>query len=82
MEANSTESKPHLEINTKYFDVMEIVQLSIAPVGIIGNLTVIVVFLKDRKLRNKIPKRFIVNQVMTNINVLSVFLDSYPYESG
>ena len=52
MEVNPTESKPHLEVNVNYFDVMEIVQLSIAPVGIIGNLTVIVVFLTDRKLRS------------------------------
>ena len=44
-------------------DVMKIVQLSIAPVGIVGNLTVIVVFLNHRKLRRKIPNRFIVNQV-------------------
>ena len=47
----------------KHFDIMEIVQLSIAPVGIIGNLTVIVAFLNHRKLRHKISNRFIVNQV-------------------
>ena len=49
--------------NVHYLDVMDVVQLSIAPVGIIGNLTVIVVFLSHRKLRRKIPNRFIVNQV-------------------
>ena len=52
-----------LKENINNLDVMEIVQLAIAPVGIIGNFTVIVVFLKDRKLRSKIPNRFIVNQV-------------------
>ena len=44
-------------------DVMEIIQLSIAPVGILGNFTVIVVFLNNKRLRRKIPNRFIVNQV-------------------
>ena len=60
---NLNKTEPSLEENIRYLDVMEIVQLSIAPVGIIGNLTVIVVFLKDKKLRSKIPSRFIVNQV-------------------
>ena len=60
---NSNESKQFSEGKLIDFDVMEIVQLSIAPVGIIGNLTVIVVFLSHRKLRCKIPNRFIVNQV-------------------
>ena len=63
IKANSSESESHLEGNVNYFDVMEIIQLSIAPVGIIGNLTVIVVFLNHKKLRRKIPNRFIVNQV-------------------
>ena len=63
MVANSSENKSQLEGYVNYFDVMEIVQLSIAPVGIIGNLTVIVVFLNHRKLRRKIPNRFIINQV-------------------
>ena len=63
IEANSSESESHLEGKVINFDVMEIIQLSIAPVGIIGNLTVIVVFLNHRKLRRKIPNRFIVNQV-------------------
>ena len=60
---NWTEREAHLVENGNSFDVMEIVQLSIAPVGIIGNLTVIIVFLNHRKLRRKIPNRFIVNQV-------------------
>ena len=59
------ESTTHLKssVNVHSLDIMDIVQLSIAPVGIIGNLTVIVVFLSHRKLRRKIPNRFIVNQV-------------------
>ena len=63
MEVNSSESNSHFEVNVNYFDVMEIVQLSVAPIGIIGNLIVIVVFLNHKKLRRKIPNRFIVNQV-------------------
>ena len=63
MKVNSSENKSHLEVKVNYFDVMEIVQLSVAPVGIIGNLMVIVVFLNHTKLRRKIPNRFIVNQV-------------------
>ena len=63
MNVNLNKTELSLKENINYLDVMEIVQLSIAPVGIIGNLTVIVVFLKGRKLRSKIPKRFIVNQV-------------------
>ena len=61
--ANSSGGESHLEGKVINFDVMEIVQLSIAPVGIIGNLTVIVVFLNHKKLRRKIPNRLIVNQV-------------------
>ena len=59
---NWTESEA-LGTKGNSLDIMKIVQLSIAPVGIIGNLTVIVVFLNHRKLRRKIPNRFIVNQV-------------------
>ena len=57
-ELGSNETKP-----TEDFDVMEIIQLSIAPVGIIANLTVVVVFLNNKKLRHKISNRIIVNQV-------------------
>ena len=57
------ESEDYLDGSSNTLDIMEIVQLSIAPVGVIGNLAVIVVFLNHRKLRRKIPNRFIVNQV-------------------
>ena len=67
IKANSSESESYLERKVIKFDVMEIVQLAIAPVGIIGNLTVIVVFLNHRKLRRKIPNRLIVNQVRKSI---------------
>ena len=40
-----------------------IAQSAIASVGIMANLTVIVVFLNHKKLRRKIPNIFIINQV-------------------
>ena len=43
--------------------IIRIIQSSVASVGIIANLTVIVVFLNHRKLRRKIPNIFIINQV-------------------
>ena len=42
---------------------IRIIQSSIASVGIVANLTVIVVFLNHKKLRRKIPNIFIINQV-------------------
>ena len=58
---NSTSSNS--ERNSASINVMQILQSVIACVGIVANFTVIVVFLNDRKLRRKIPNRFIVNQV-------------------
>ena len=40
----------------------------IASVGIIGNFTVIVVFLNHQKYRRKIPNIFIINQVSKSEN--------------
>ena len=40
-----------------------IIQSTIASLGIVSNLTVIVVFLNHKKLRRKIPNIFIINQV-------------------
>ena len=40
-----------------------IIQSTVASVGIVANLTVIVVFLNHKKLRRKIPNIFIINQV-------------------
>ena len=65
------ESEEYLGKSGNALDIMEIVQLSIAPFGITGNLTVIVVFLNHRKLRRKIPNRFIVNQVRNFIFIFS-----------
>ena len=45
------------------FDVMMLLQCIIASVGIVANLTVVIVFLNHKQLRMKIPNRFIINQV-------------------
>ena len=45
------------------FNGMKIVQVIIASMGVITNIIVVIVFLKDRKLRRKIPNICIINQV-------------------
>ena len=47
----------------KRFDVMTILQMIIAIVGINANVTVVFAFLKHRQLRRKVPNMFIINQV-------------------
>ena len=44
-------------------ETIRIIQSTVASVGIISNLTVIVVFVNHKKLRRKIPNIFIMNQV-------------------
>ena len=48
---------------SKRFDVMTILQMIIATVGIIANLTVVFAFLNHKQLRKKVPNMFIINQV-------------------
>ena len=43
--------------------IMAILQSIIASLGIITNLTVVIVFFNHKKLRRKIPNIFIINQV-------------------
>ena len=57
------------------FDIMMLLQCIIASVGIIANLTVITVFLNHKKLRGKIPNRFIINQV--NISFVTSNCDNH-----
>ena len=45
------------------FDVMMILQSTIASVGVLVNLLAVVVFLNHKTLRCKIPNIFIINQV-------------------
>ena len=53
---------------------IRIIQSSVASVGIIANLTVIVVFLNHKKLRRKIPNIFIINQVRKILYVILFFI--------
>ena len=71
------EGTSFLKENVQNVDVMHFVQLAIAPVGIIGNVTVIVVFLNHKKLRSKILNRLIVNQVRILIDIS--FWSIYPH---
>ena len=50
--------------------VVSIASIVIASVGIVANFTVIVVFLKDKKMRKKIPNIFIINQVRFTVTHL------------
>ena len=61
----SWENKSLPTQNDNKFDVMMLLQCIIASVGIIANLTVVIVFLNHKQLRRKIPNRFIINQVST-----------------
>ena len=54
---------PNSTFSNKTVDVMMVVRLIMSSVGIVGNFTVIIVFLSHRKYRKKIPNIFIINQV-------------------
>ena len=49
--------------NENTIDVIMLLSTIIASVGIVSNSTVVVVFLKHKKMRRKIPNIFIINQV-------------------
>ena len=49
--------------NDATLSIMAILQSIIASLGIITNLTVVIVFFNHKKLRRKIPNIFITNQV-------------------
>ena len=63
----SEENKTLPTQNDSKFDVMMLLQCIIASVGIVANLTVVIVFLNHKQLRRKIPNRFIINQVSNSI---------------
>ena len=58
------------------------IQTGIASIGIIANLTVIVVFLNHKKLRRKIPNIFIINQVRKNIHRLHRIIYLFIEDNG
>ena len=49
--------------NGDAMNIMTILSTAIASVGIVANMNVVVVFMSQQKLRRKIPKMFIINQV-------------------
>ena len=66
MNTSVSEENNNLSTQNEQFDVMMLLlQCIIATVGIIANLTVAIVFLNHKELRQKIPNRFIINQVST-----------------
>ena len=48
-----------------------IIHSTIACIGIIANSTVVVVFLNHKKLRQKIPNIFIINQVLLQVDLIT-----------
>ena len=61
-EINSIQSSNSGDDNSRAQGIL-IIHNTTASVGIVANLTVIVVFLNHKKLRRKIPNIFIINQV-------------------
>ena len=62
LDVRTMENKYEEKINSR-ISTMGIVHSVIASVGIVTNLTVIVVFLNHRELRRKVPNICIINQV-------------------
>ena len=52
------------------YDVMKILQVVIACLGVFTNLIVVVVFLNNKQMRRKIPNICIINQVSTLLFLL------------
>ena len=51
------------ETITPKFDVMRILHMVIATIGVIANFTVVFAFFNHKQFRRKIPNMFIINQV-------------------
>ena len=68
--SNTTLSANSVTVRDKTLDVVTIVSIAIASVGIIANSTVVVAFVNNKKLRLKIPNIFIVNQVRSIMKCL------------
>ena len=63
MYTNVSPSFGNETIKSNDVEVMVILQMVIASVGIIGNFTVVFAFLNHKQLRKKVPNMFIINQV-------------------
>ena len=55
-----------------------IIHSTIACIGIVANATVVIVFLKHKKLRRKVPNIFIINQVLYTF--LSPYIGCFIYK--
>ena len=55
------------------YDVMKILQIVIACLGVLTNLIVVIVFLHNKQMRRKIPNVCIINQVSVEIFQLHFF---------
>ena len=71
---STIENKPEENTNNRT-STMGIVHSIIASVGIVTNLTVIVVFLNNRKLRRKVPNICIINQVSFILPLITGYFD-------
>ena len=75
VEASSTtrnvSSTVHGEVGDKTQELIFIFQSIISSVGIVANATVVVVFMKHKKLRKKITNIFLINQVRTSSTYFS-----------
>ena len=75
VETNSTtrnvSSTVHGEGEDKTQELIFIFQSIISSVGIVANATVVVVFMKHKKLRKKITNIFLINQVRTSFTYFS-----------
>ena len=65
-------------IKSNDIEVMTILQILIAIIGIIGNCTVVFAFLNQKHLRKKVPNMFIINQVRYCSLVVLFFFDRVP----
>ena len=59
----STDTSRMDESSENDIDLMMLFSCVIASLGIVSNLTVVIVFLNHKKFRGKIPNIFIINQV-------------------
>ena len=69
VDKNITLNSTDIITKSKKFNIVQILQCTIALVGIVANFMVVIAFLRNKKLRCKIPNIFIINQVRL-INVL------------
>ena len=63
----------NIDDDTTILQVISTTQNVIASVGLIANLSVVVVFLNHKEFRKKIPNIFIINQVSKNVSGIKVY---------